>query len=81
MLIFVIQSKLSRFIPKKDNIKKQSSFFNCVAYIMKVKYQEYAYKIMQQYTEVMCNPKVKIQFFPELNDELHYNNYYYYLML
>jgi len=53
------QPKFSRFIPKKDNIKKQSSFYNCVAYIMKVKYQDYVYKIMEQFTEIMCNPKVK----------------------
>lgn len=57
--MFLFQSKLSRFIPKKDNIKKQTSFYNCVAYIMKVKYQEYVYKTMDKFTEVMCNPKVK----------------------
>lgn len=58
MILF--QSKLSRFIPKKDNIKKQTSFYNCVAYIMKVKYQDYVYKIIDEFTEVMCNPKVKL---------------------
>lgn len=26
---------------------------------MKVKYQEYVYKIMEQFTVIMCNPKVR----------------------
>ncbi|XP_026811506.1 dynein heavy chain 7, axonemal-like [Rhopalosiphum maidis] len=60
------QTKLSRFIPKKDNIKKQTSFFNCVAYIMKVKYQEYVYKIMEEFTNVMCNPKTNPGFVTDL---------------
>lgn len=66
--MFSFQSKLSRFIPKKDNIKKQSSFYNCVAYIMKVKYQDYIYKIMEEFTEIMCNPKVKKNNFLKRNN-------------
>lgn len=27
---------------------------------MKVKYQDYVYKIIDEFTEVMCNPKVKL---------------------
>jgi len=66
--MFSFQSKLSRFIPKKDNIKKQSSFYNCVAYIMKVKYQNYIYKIMEEFTAFMCNPKVKENNFLKRNN-------------
>lgn len=57
--MYLFQAKFSRFIPKNDNIKKQTSFFNRVAYIMKNKYKNYFYKEMDQFTKFMCNPNVK----------------------
>lgn len=44
---------------------------------MKVKYQEYVYKIMEQFTKIMCNSKVKKKLFLFVNCLFvnHFENY------
>ncbi|VVC38387.1 Dynein heavy chain, domain-2,Dynein heavy chain domain,Dynein heavy chain, P-loop containing D4 domain,P- [Cinara cedri] len=52
-----VQELFQQHNPKVDTIQKKISFYNCVAHIMEFKYQQYVYKVMEQFTDFMCNPK------------------------
>lgn len=41
-----------------ESKKKQTTFFNFVAYVMQMHYKEFIQKSIRKFTEYMCDPEV-----------------------